>query len=64
MAAFYHRTTGRERIFGLLALAMSILYAPFCTGTYVLIFWCVVFVPIALLFMKHFRPESERSVLA
>ena len=29
------------------------------TGHYVLLFWCVVFVPIALLFMKYFR-EGQR----
>ncbi len=32
------------------------------TGNYVLLFWCVVFVPIALLFMKHFKDEQRRSV--
>jgi hypothetical protein len=31
------------------------------TGNYVLLFWCVVFVPIALLFMKHFKDEQRRS---
>jgi hypothetical protein len=32
------------------------------TGNYVLIFWCVVFVPIALLFRRHFRVEQGRSI--
>lgn len=32
------------------------------TGNYVLILWCVVFVPIALLFLKHFKEEQRRSV--
>jgi len=29
------------------------------TGHYVLLFWCIVFVPIALLFMKHFKEEQK-----
>ena len=32
------------------------------TGNYVLVFWCVVFVPIALLFRRHFREEQGHSV--
>lgn len=32
------------------------------TGNYVLISWCVVFVPIALLFMRYFREQQRRSV--
>jgi len=31
------------------------------TGHYVLLFWCVVFVPIALLFMKYFKEEQVVS---
>lgn len=29
------------------------------TGHYVLLFWCAVFVPIALLFMKYFKKEKQ-----
>jgi hypothetical protein len=29
------------------------------TGNYVLLFWCIVFVPIALLFMRYFK-EGQR----
>ncbi len=29
------------------------------TGHYVLLFWCIVFVPIALLFMRYFK-EGQR----
>lgn len=29
------------------------------TGHYVLLFWCAVFVPIALLFMKYFKDEKQ-----
>ncbi len=36
MAGFYLRTEGERRIFALLALAASILYAPFCMETYYL----------------------------
>jgi hypothetical protein len=28
-------------------------------GSYILLFWCIVFVPIALLFMRHFRDGQE-----
>jgi hypothetical protein len=28
-------------------------------GSYVLLFWCVIFTPIALLFMKYFKEERE-----
>ena len=36
MACFYDGTRERSKIFGLLALASSIIYAPFCIGTYFL----------------------------
>ncbi len=42
------------------ALFMSPGGAPNDTGSYVLLFWCAVFTPIALLFMRHFREASER----
>jgi hypothetical protein len=29
------------------------------TGHYVLLFWCIVFVPIALLFMRYFKEEQR-----
>jgi len=29
------------------------------TGHYVLLFWCIVFVPIALLFMRYFKKEQR-----
>jgi len=32
------------------------------TGHYVLLFWCVVFVPIALLFMRYFKPKSSTKL--
>ena len=31
-------------------------------GSYVLLFWCVVFVPIALLFAKYFKEEQTRGI--
>jgi len=31
------------------------------TGNYVLLFWCIVFVPIALLFMRYFKEEPRLS---
>lgn len=32
------------------------------TGTYVLLFWCAVFVPISLLFARYFREVPKRAV--
>ncbi len=36
MAAFYDLTRENDRIFGLLALAAAVIYAPLCIGTYFL----------------------------
>ena len=33
------------------------------TGHYVLLFWCIVFVPIALLFMRYFKEGQRLTVL-
>jgi hypothetical protein len=33
------------------------------TGNYVLLFWCIVFVPIALLFARYFRAEQKLETL-
>jgi len=33
------------------------------TGNYVLLFWCVVFTPISLLFMRHFKEETPNQSL-
>jgi len=30
-------------------------------GSYILLFWCVVFVPIALLFMRYFKEEGQEQ---
>jgi len=32
------------------------------TGNYVLVFWCVVFVPIALLFMRYFKEGQKKLI--
>ena len=33
------------------------------TGNYVLLFWCIVFVPIALLFMRYFKEGPPNQSL-
>jgi hypothetical protein len=48
MACFYDGTRGSLRIFGLLALVSSIIYAPFCIGTYFLQLSIVAFNPLNL----------------
>jgi hypothetical protein len=36
MACFYHGVPEERKVFGLLALVFSVIYAPFCLGTYFL----------------------------
>ena len=48
MACFYDRTRERFRIFGLLALVSSVIYAPFCISTYFLQLSIVAFNPLDL----------------
>jgi hypothetical protein len=118
MACFYDGTREQLKIFGLLALMSSIIYAPFCIGpyflqlsivasnplnlssevleainfkpgspafaidmlgycflclstlvagfalteAYVLLFWCIVFMPIALLFIRYFKAGPRQQL--
>lgn len=62
MAGFYDSIQERLRIFGLLALASSIIYAPFCISTYFLQLSIVAFNPLGLssevLKVITFKPGS------
>jgi hypothetical protein len=62
MACFYAVTEERNKIFGLLALVASILYAPFCISTYFLQLSVVAFNPLDLsnevLMAITFKPGS------
>jgi hypothetical protein len=48
MACFYDGTREQSRIFGLLALVSSVIYAPFCISTYFLQLSIVAFNPLGL----------------
>lgn len=61
MSAFYIHTRGPTSIFGLLALVSSVLYAPFCVGTYFLQLSVVTLNPglsSAVLDVVRFKPGS------
>jgi hypothetical protein len=62
MACFYDVTREQLKIFGLLALVSSIIYAPFCIGTYFLQLSTVAFNPLNLssevLEAINFKPGS------
>jgi hypothetical protein len=62
MACFFESTRERLRIFGLLALVSSIIYAPFCISTYFLQLSIVAFNPLNLssevLKVISFQPGS------
>ena len=62
MACFYDRTHEPLKIFGLLALVASIIYAPFCIGTYFLQLSTIALNPLHLssevLMVISFKPGS------
>lgn len=66
MSCFYLRVSGPRRIFGLLALVSSVLYAPFCVSTYFLQLTVVTFNPglsSAVLDVVRFKPGSPMFAL-
>jgi len=48
MACFYDSTQDQSKIFGLLALVFSVIYAPFCISTYFLQLSIVAFNPLGM----------------
>ncbi len=67
MSCFYDRTREQLKIFGLLALVSSIVYAPFCISTYFLQLSVVTFNPLNLssevLEAITFKPGSPAFAL-